>query len=171
MPGPVPNRSEDLARPRERKGKDIVPVTKGVLKPVVIPDADPDWHPIATMLWEGLLASGQADFYQQSDWAFAYSLMEDLTRYKEPLVNRDGEEYFKRSGQMLQVIYSAMERLLVTEGDRRRVRVELTEPEPESDPAAVLVMAEYRKGLGETEDDDNTATPISEADPACPPTT
>ncbi|WP_444875864.1 phage terminase small subunit [Streptomyces achromogenes] len=37
----------------------------------------------------------------------------------------------KRSGQMLQTIYSAFERLLVAEGDRRRVRIELHEPEPE----------------------------------------
>ncbi|MDQ0834489.1 hypothetical protein QF032_006333 [Streptomyces achromogenes] len=32
---------------------------------------------------------------------------------------------------MLQTIYSAFERLLVAEGDRRRVRIELHEPEPE----------------------------------------
>ena len=146
--GPVPNRSEDLARPRERKGGDNTPITKGTLRPVVIPEADPEWHPIAKMLWESLQESGQADFYQQSDWAFAYSLMEDLTRYKEPLVNqKTGEQYFKRSGQMLQTIYSAMERLLVTEGDRRRVRIELTEPETNDEDAAVLAIADYQEGL------------------------
>jgi hypothetical protein len=153
--GPVPNRSEDLARPRERKGSDRPEITRGELRDVTIPEADPDWHPIAHMLWEGLMASGQADFYQQSDWAFAYSLMEDLTRYKEPykVDPETGEiNYGKRSGQMLQTIYSAMERLLVTEGDRRRARIELTAPDTSDEDAAVLVLADYSDALG-IEDD------------------
>lgn len=148
MPGPVPNRSNDLARPRERKGKEIVPVTKGEARPVKIPRADSTWHPIAKMLWDGLKTSGQADFYQNSDWAFAYSLCEDLSIYKKPLINRDGEEYHKRSGQMLQTIYSAMERLLITEGDRRRVRIELHEPVEDGPSASDEAVAEYRRALG-----------------------
>lgn len=146
--GPVPNRSEDLARDRSRKGGDQQAVTKGTLREVVIPEPDPEWHPIAKMLWDGMVNSGQADFFQESDWAFAYSLMEDVTRYKEPLVNREtGELYFKRSGQMLQTIYSSMERLLVTEGDRRRARIELVEPESDEESAAVLAIADYSSQL------------------------
>lgn len=148
MPGPIPNRESDNARPRARKGKDQIAVTKGELRAVKIPRPDPEWHPIAKMLWEGLRTSGQADFYQQSDWAFAYSLCEDLSMYKKPLVTRDGEEYHKRSGQMLQTIYSAMERLLVTEGDRRRVRIELHEPETNDEDASVTAIADARKRLG-----------------------
>jgi len=151
MPGPVPNRSDDLARPRERKGSDVVPVTKGVMRPVTIPEGDPDWHPIARMLWDSLQTSGQADFYQDSDWAFAYSVCEDLSLYKKPQISRDGEEYHKRSGQMLQTIYSAFERLLVSEGDRRRVRLELEQPEAEENPAELKVLADYREGLGVTD--------------------
>jgi hypothetical protein len=139
MPGPVPNREADLARPRERKGKDEVPVTKGEARPVTIPQPDAAWHPIAGRLWTALTESGQADFYQSSDWAFAYSLCEDLSHYKKSV---------KRSGQMLQTIYSAMERLLVTEADRRRVRIELHEPDDDSEPAAVLAIADYKRDLG-----------------------
>ncbi|MEU7400073.1 hypothetical protein [Streptomyces sp. NPDC044948] len=137
--GPVPNREEDLARPRSRKGGDEQSVTQGEMRPVKIPNADRDWHPIARRLWDALKTSGQADFYQNSDWAFAYSLCEDLSFYK-----KSG----KRSGQMLQTIYSAFERLLVAEGDRRRVRIELTEPVPEQDSAAVVAIADYKKVLG-----------------------
>lgn len=137
--GPVPNRSDDLARPRERKGKDIVPVTKGIARPTWIPDPDPGWHPIARQLWDALAVSGQSDFYQQSDWALAFSLCDDLSHYKNSP---------KRSGQMLQTIYGAMERLLIAEGDRRRVRIELDEPETENESAAVLAIADYRKDLG-----------------------
>lgn len=152
MPGPIPNRSEDLARPRSRKGGDQHEPTKGIAYAVTIPDADEDWHPIARMLWDSLALSGQSDYYQQSDWAFAYSLCEDLSQYKNPLVNREtGELYFKRSGQMLQTIYSAMSNLLVTEADRRRVRIELEAPEPEKASAAVLAIADYQHALGVTD--------------------
>jgi hypothetical protein len=149
--GPVPNRSDDLSRERDANRGGRPEITTGELRPVTIPEADPDWHPIALMLWEGLIASGQSDFYQQSDWAFAYSLMEDLTRYKEPYrVDLDTGEinYGKRSGQMLQTIYSAMERLLVTEGDRRRARLELTAPDTSDEDAAVLTLADYTADLG-----------------------
>lgn len=153
--GPVPNRSEDLSRERDANRGDRPDISKGTLLPVIIPEPDPEWHPIATMLWESLAASGQSSYYQQSDWAFAYSLCEDLTRYKEPLVNKEtGETYFKRSGQMLQAIYSAMSNLLVTEADRRRVRIELTAPEPEEDDAVVLQLAEYAADLGLATDEE-----------------
>jgi len=146
--GPIPSREDDLARPRSRKGSDQQEVTRGELRKVTVPKADPDWHPISKMLWESLKKSGQSDFYQQSDWAFAYSLCEDLSLYKKPSVDRNGEEYFKRSGQMLQTIYSAMERLLVTEGDRRRVRIELHEPDSGEDLATVTAIEGAKKALG-----------------------
>ena len=147
MSGPIPNREADLARPRERKSGDVQSVTKGTLRPVKVPRAPSGWHPIAKRLFNSLKTSGQADFYQNSDWAFAYSLCDDLSYYKKPFVDRNGVEYHKRSGQMLQAIYSALERLLVTEGDRRRVRIELHEPEDDSTPAAVLAIADYQREL------------------------
>lgn len=147
MPGPVPNRSEDLARPRERKGADQQSVKTGEMRPVTIPRADPEWHPIARKMWDSLKTSGQADFFQNSDWAFAYSLMDDLSMYKKPFVSKDGVEYHKRSGQMLQVIMTSLERLLVTEADRRRARIELSAPEEESETASVIALADYRKDL------------------------
>ncbi|UZJ23703.1 hypothetical protein RHODO2019_10835 [Rhodococcus antarcticus] len=134
----MPGREAELARPRSRKGSDQPAVTKGVLRPTSQPEPDEGWHPIATTLYESLGSSGQADWYQDSDWAFAFSLCDDLSYYKRAT---------KRSGQMLQTIYSAFERLLVTEGDRRRVRIELHEPEEKSD-AAVIAIADYQRDLG-----------------------
>lgn len=146
--GPVPQHSEDLARDRSRKGGEVTPITPGVLRPVEIPAPNREWHPIALMLWESLALSGQSDFYQQSDWAFAYSLCDDLDHYKRPFTAKDGTEYHKRSGQMLQTIYSAMSSLLVTEADRRRVHIELAAPEDESENASVTAIADYQAGLG-----------------------
>lgn len=148
IPGPIGNRSDDLARPRERKGGDQIPVTKGEARPVTIPEPDENWHEIAKLLWESLKTSGQSDFYQNSDWALAYSICDDLSYYKKPLFYKDGTEYHKRSGQMLQTIYSAMERLLVSEGDRRRVRIELSAPQVDEDDVGEAAADELEAGLG-----------------------
>ena len=71
---------------------------KGQVRPVRVPRADPDWHLIAKQLYDSLKKSGQADFYQQSDWVLAFALCDDLSRYK-----KSG----KRSAQMAQTLYSA----------------------------------------------------------------
>lgn len=136
--GPIPNRSEDLARPRERKGGEQKPVTNGVARPTKIPNKDQSWHPIARRLWDSVKESGQADFYQQSDWAVLYSLCDDLSHFKNSA---------KRSSQMAQTIYAALGNLLVTEGDRRRARIELQQPEPEKTPAAVVAINGYKERL------------------------
>lgn len=141
MPGPVPAREASLARPRERKGSDQTPVTRGVAKPTTTWTADEDWHPIATMLFESLAQSGQSDFYQESDWAFAFSVCDDLSYYKSAT---------KRSGQMLQSIMASMSNLLVTEADRRRVRIELGEDEPDHDPVSLSIVRQQKEALGIT---------------------
>jgi len=140
MTGPIPNHSSDLSRDRDTNRGDRMPLTKGTLRPVVdVPGADEDWHPIARELYISAAESGQSDFYQKSDWLLWYSLCEDLSYYKT---------MGRRSGQMLQTIYSTMTELLVSEGARRRARIELHDPEPEQDDAAVLALADYRSDLG-----------------------
>lgn len=145
--GPIPNRTEDLARPRERKGSDALPVTKGLLKPVTIPAADPEWHSIAKRIWDSMATSGQSDYYQDSDWALAYSLLDDLSIYKKPQVARDGTEYIKRSPEMLKAILSGLASLMLSEGDRRRVRLELQAPDDSGEDAALFAINDYRQEL------------------------
>jgi hypothetical protein len=140
LPGPVPNREADLARPRARKGADQQAVTKGTARKVKWPAVDPEWHPLARDIYLGCKQSGQTDFYQQSDVAILRSLMDDL-----PVAKRNPGQ---RSGQLLQTLYSSLPNLLVTEGGRRRVRIELNEPAEKSTPASVSVLADYREQLG-----------------------
>lgn len=140
----MPNRSDDLspAGERKRKSRGTDQITKGELLPVTrIPEADPTWHQIAIDFYESLETSGQSAWYQDSDWMYAYSLCDDLSYYKKAPGG-------SRSSMMLTAIMSAMSNLLVTEGDRRRVRIELTAPEPEGDNAAVLTLASYKESLG-----------------------
>lgn len=139
MPGPIPNREEDLARPRERKGSSQQSVTRGVSRPVAVPHADKDWHPIAKKMWDALKVSGGADFYEQSDWALAYSLMDDLSKMKKSS---------RPSSQWAQIIYQQLGNLLVSEGDRRRVRIELHEPDDETDDESESAINDYRAELG-----------------------
>ncbi len=138
--GPVPKHSED------RKRRNTPAVDVGVEKVVVessvdisIPTPDANWHPIALRLWDSLALSGQSRFYEPSDWALAYSLMDDLTYYKFAT---------KRSGQMLASIYAQMSSLLITEGDRRRVGIELARKSSEElESAGVMEMNKWREAL------------------------
>lgn len=138
MPGPRPRREGELARPRHRKGADQAPTVRGELRPVRQWDADPEWHPIAINLFDSLAASGQSDFYQESDWAYAYAVCDDLSQYKADPTARG-------SAQKLTAIYNALERLLITEGDRLRLRVELHAPVVEdAEGPEVAIMAKYQ---------------------------
>lgn len=123
MPGPVPNRSSDLSRERDANRSDRPDLKKGTMRPVDIPEMDPEWHPLAKMVYQGMIDSGQADFFQASDWAYAHVVCEELSNYKSQS---------RRSAQMFASLSSAMTNMLLTEADRRRARIELEEEPVES---------------------------------------
>lgn len=140
MPGPIPNRPEDLSRDRDSQRGDQIPISKGELRPVNdVPAPDSDWPDMVQELYLSAAVSGQSDFYQMSDWWLWYSLCEDLAYYKK---------MGRRSGQMLQTIYSSMTELLVSEGARRKARIILSDPEPEEDDAVLLALVDYQEALG-----------------------
>ena len=136
--GPIPKRPSDRKR---RNEPDIKPTEIKVAGQVLQPPPDSQWHPIAKRLWEAMGESGQARFYEPSDWAVAYSLMDDLTYLKTMT---------KRSGQMLAVIMSSLSSLLLTEGDRRRLQLELNRATPGGgeDGQKVVVMDKWKQRLG-----------------------
>ena len=137
--GPMPRPEAELARPRSRAGKDRQQAVHGVRREITSTlEADENWHPIAKELWESALSSGQADFYQNSDIAYLYSLCEEISEYKQSP---------KRSSMMFTAIMSAMNPLLLTEGDRRRVRVELNEPPQEKASLSVIGKNQYKDAV------------------------
>ena len=138
MPGPVPNHSSDLSRSRDANRGDRPDLVKGERMKVTVPHADKDWHPVAQRLYKSLKSSGQSRFYQDSDWAYAYMLCDDITHYMSG----------RRGAQMAATIYGAMSSLLITEADRRRARIELDDPKEEVTPAGVTAIADYKAGLG-----------------------
>jgi hypothetical protein len=90
------------------------------------------------MFWDSVLESGQVDFYESSDYAKLYLLC-DL--YSKALAMT------KLPAILIQTIFGQMEGLLITEGDRRRVRIELEKAGSEEDPVVEEQMDTYFKGL------------------------
>lgn len=93
--------------------------------------ADEDWHPIALQWYESLGRSGQRIYYQPSDWATAYLLAESLSRDLKPQflgLNEEGEPVMGKiplKGASLAAYLKGFNVLMATEGDRRRLSLEL----------------------------------------------
>lgn len=135
----IPNREDDLARPRERKGGQVTPVTTGVLRLVTRPQADPEWEPFVRDFFDAFGRSGEADFYQDSDW------------YTLKLVCHQMNQHMKsnlRSAGMFGEIMRALGPLLATEGHRRLAHIELKKAAPPKVPASVTAIDETRRKLG-----------------------
>lgn len=155
--GPIPKRSEDRIRrnvPGSETAAGIIGVTKGEArggKPFPCPG---DWHPLAKKWYRSLNQSGIAAYYEQSDWAQALIIGNELSVYlysgMVTYTDSDGEEhsYIKRNGQVLTALLNAMASLGATEGERRRMRIELEKPKLKEVPASVTAIENYKKALG-----------------------
>lgn len=134
--GPIPKRSED----RHRRNEPVSPVVEAAgADEVPVPPAGEDWHPIAKRLWDATKESGQVKFYEPSDWALLYSLMDDLTYAKK---------CEKRPAGLIETIYGQLGNLLISEGDRRRVQIELHRPSSqELEDAGVTEMHTWMEKL------------------------
>lgn len=126
--GPVPKRSED----RIRRNKVDVPTEKVTAYGAVVqPPLDfPHPHAKIVRLWDSLGESAQSKYYEPSDWEYAricLHFLDNLLWTEKP------------SAQQVANVISMMSNLLMTEGDRRRVRLEV---ERENTDAQVFDVAE-----------------------------
>jgi hypothetical protein len=150
MPGPIPNRSDNLSRERDANRAGNATLTKGTMRKVTKPRIPGDWDPIAKMVWKSVVNSGQSDFYQSSDYAMLYMILDEYNAYRTIGVDKHGDPYptHKLSGQMFQTIMSALVDLGLSEGSRRRMRIELEKAEDEkSVPASVTAIETYKGRL------------------------
>lgn len=145
----IPDREANLARPRERKGSDEQSTKRGQLQPIAIDwQEDEDWADFTKNVWRSASASGMADFYQDTDYAELWFICQELDRYVQPKVYREtGELYFKQSPEMVKALLTGLSNLGFTEGDRRRIRIELDAPEPEAQSASVTALHLYQGAL------------------------
>lgn len=132
MPGPVPKRSDQR---RRRNRISVERAASGVRSIVEPPALRPGIHPLAQRWYESLAESGQAHFYEPSDWMMAQIIAEAIEAYA-----------IDRKGSTLAGIMTGASLLLVTEGDRRRLRLELErEGEVDEDERrAVASVADLR---------------------------
>lgn len=145
--GPIPKRSDQkVGHPHVAKAQAPKISGRGRARKVKnVPVANPDWHPAAKDWYDSLKKSGQSDYYEASDWAFARLIADEISEYKQT-TDKYGNPV--RSPMRLTAIMQGMTLLLTTEGDRRRVNIELTEEEAETGVAENVVkdyMAQLRK--------------------------
>ena len=88
--------------------------------------------------YESLRTSGQAIYYTASDWASALIIAKAIARFEE-----------RPSAHMLTAILSGFGSLAATEGERRRLRIELERAEASDadEEAAVTALNEWRDRL------------------------
>jgi hypothetical protein len=140
--GPIPKRSEERMGHRSKEEKQSR--TRAPAGPPLdlpdLPEPDEHWHDIATDWYLSLRESGQAVFYQPSDWAMA--------RYAAHVMSQVLLSE-RANGQLVAALNSVMSSLLTTEGDRRRARMELERrPAVKQAPAGVTAIADYRASIG-----------------------
>jgi hypothetical protein len=134
--GPVPKREAE----RRRTNEPTVPVQHvdvDVLEAIEVKTPEPDehWHPVVRQLWDSFLESGQRFVLEPTDWALLFLACEDLTRELKPRkvnLGLDGrgepilvEVAMPIPGGKLQALNKLMGNLLATEGDRRRLGIEI----------------------------------------------
>ena len=140
--GPIPKRSEERRRRNKGDGPELIQAPAGGPEDLPdLPEPDPLWHPIAADWYLSLQQSGQAAFYEPSDWAVA--------RYAADLMSKVLLSERGPNGQLVAALNSVMSSLLTTEGDRRRARMELERKKPAGPQlASVSPLDSYRDIAG-----------------------
>lgn len=131
--GPIPERSDMTVR--RNLGE---PITKiPVIGPVEVPELNLGTvHPLVADLYESIRDSAQARYYEPSDWQYARLVMWELNTHLMQT---------KPSAMYLTAINSMLTSLLLTEGDRRRVRIEVERNSSGGEQGKVLEAADLFK--------------------------
>lgn len=145
--GPIPKRSSQRAGHR---AKDDVPDQVSAAGKIRVPSAVSTWDPQAKRWYLALKRSGQARYFEPSDWEYARLLADLLTRelHLEAVAHTLAGDVVVKLGpraMMMKAILAGMTELGTTEGSRRRMRIEVDrEPEAPADDVAVSLEA-YRQ--------------------------
>lgn len=133
--GPIPKRSDE----RVRRNKDDVEITKIEAGDVVHqPELGlDDPHPMIVDFWDSLGESAQNRFYEPSDWQYARFTL----HFADNLVKSG-----RPSSQLLAAVNAAFGDLLVSEGHRRRVRLEVERSQAKAD--VFDIAEEFKKRMG-----------------------
>lgn len=140
MSGPAPKKDQERRRrnrtPDANGGLSAIPAEVVNLDDLIageveIPVADERWHPIAKQIYAAQRESGQALYMEPSDWAMLYLMCESISRDLKPQfvgLTEEGEpvmETIPLKGASLNAYLKGFNDLLVAEGGRRKLRLEL----------------------------------------------
>jgi hypothetical protein len=131
--GPVPKRSEEKRRrnARTEAGMSNEVEKVDVSGVVEIPEPDSGWHSIPYELYKSVMDSAFRRFYEPSDWMVLYLTCESLSRdLSEQFVGmtEQGEvirDFIPLKGASLTAYSRVFASLLLTDGDRRKLRLEI----------------------------------------------
>jgi len=130
--GPVPARSEQRRR-RNKVHIDTAPSSTAKRGP----DAPEELGGLALAWYESLRTSGQSVYYADSDWTSALIIARAVEAFES-----------RPTAHMLASILSGFGSLAATEGDRRRLRIELERASVDADEeAAVTALDEWQRRL------------------------
>ncbi len=134
--GPIPGRSDTT---RRRNHKAEIEQTEDVKVALPYP-AKVGWTAAVIRLWESLADSGMAQYYKASDWAFGFIILDTLNTALLSENHMTGLISFSAVNKCL----DELARLGVTEGDRRRLRIELAAADTEQG-TKIAIMDDYRR--------------------------
>jgi hypothetical protein len=145
--------TEQRKQPGKRGGKAtsaiddprFIEVARGQSKRhgIEIPEASAKWVPQARSWYNSLRLSGQSDFYEASDWSTAVAAAQAYDIFLKTYNAAVFASFVRLS-----------ERLAVTVTDRKRSRIELTDPEVSDadEDAADAAVIEWQGRLGVVRD-------------------
>lgn len=136
--GPMPKRSDERTR-RNATGEDGVALKKGVALSFTWRPANTEWDEAVINLYESLSQSGMAAYYQQTDADYAWLICDEFSEYRKSP---------RKSAVMFSGLIASLAGLGITEGERRRIHIELDAPQAEVKSAGVVAIEDYRKQLG-----------------------
>jgi hypothetical protein len=136
--GPVPKRSSERVRTDDNAKIEKVQAFGVVRKPDLGLGDNP--HPIIVDFWDSIGESAQSRYYEPSDWQYLRISLHFLNRLLS---------VGNPSAQMLTVVNQMLTDLLVSEGSRRRVRMEI---ERETAKDNVVNISDYFRELASKND-------------------
>jgi hypothetical protein len=146
MSGVIPKRTDQLIR----RNIPEVPVQKvTAIGKVPIPELDIEHaHPLVIDLYQSLKDSAQNKFYEPSDWHYARLMMYAINDMLDLGYNKDTGQRYHISAVKLQVVNQMMASLMMTEGERRRARLEIERTHDGPVGTVTQISDLYRERLG-----------------------
>src|SRR5690606_31091150 len=133
--GPVGKRDAERMGHRTKAEKALLDKVE-MSGEVLVPEPNPEWHPVAVEWYTSLAASGQSQFFEPSDWASAYYVAVTMS------INLQAGRF---SSELFKAVWSAVTDRPASAGCRRRERLE-TERELEK-AGEVSDLDEFKRRL------------------------